>query len=104
MSVRQTDKKVEVVTVPNDSGIGGLTITVNSPHTCHALYCSVAVPENLFMCKKHWFMINKSLRDRLWCEYRTGQEVTKTPSAAYMVVAKKAIREVAYKEGRIGAP
>jgi hypothetical protein len=35
-------------------------------------------------CKTHWFMLPKRLRDRIWATYRPGQEITKTPSTAYL--------------------
>lgn len=39
-------------------------------------------------CKPHWFRLPKHLRDRIWATYRPGQEITKTPSAAYVAAAK----------------
>lgn len=39
-------------------------------------------------CKQHWFMLPKFLRDRVWATYRQGQEITKTPSTAYLVAAQ----------------
>jgi hypothetical protein len=40
-------------------------------------------------CKKHWFMLPKSLRDLIWGTYRPGQEKDMTPSKEYMEVATK---------------
>lgn len=59
-------------------------------HTCHAHGCAVAVPPKMFMCRKHWFTLPKGMRDAIWAEYVPGQEVTKTPSAAYLEVAQAA--------------
>jgi hypothetical protein len=38
----------------------------------------------MHMCKRHWFMLPKRLRDEIWRTYRPGQERDKKPSAEYM--------------------
>ncbi len=40
-------------------------------------------------CKAHWFTLPKYLRDQIWAEYVPGQEITKTPSEAYLAVADR---------------
>lgn len=67
-------------------------------HVCHAENCNVAVPPKMFMCRQHWFMVPKPLRDAVWAEYRPGQEVDKRPSGAYMDVAMAAVQAVADRE------
>jgi hypothetical protein len=37
-------------------------------------------------CKAHWFKLPKRLRDKVWATYRSGQEIHKNPSKAYMIV------------------
>lgn len=39
-------------------------------------------------CKTHWFSLPKFLRDAVWREYRSGQEIRKDPSTGYIVVAQ----------------
>ena len=39
-------------------------------------------------CKPHWFALPKPLRDRIWTAYKPGQEITKTPSPAYLAAAR----------------
>lgn len=39
-------------------------------------------------CKGHWFKLPRDLRARIWATYRPGQEITKTPSDAYLAAAK----------------
>lgn len=56
-------------------------------HTCHYPACDADVPAKLWGCKKHWFRLPKTLRNRIWATYKTGQEITKTPSRAYLKVA-----------------
>lgn len=38
-------------------------------------------------CRTHWFALPKHLRDAVWRTYEPGQEVTLTPSDAYLDVA-----------------
>ena len=68
-------------------------------HSCHAHACDKAVPPAMFMCKRHWFMVPKPLRDAIWMTYRHGQEVSKNPSDSYLRNASEAVKTVAAKEG-----
>ena len=61
-------------------------------HVCHATGCKVSVPPKMFMCRRHWYRLPKSHRDAIWATYRPGQEITKTPSAEYLLVARAAVR------------
>lgn len=56
-------------------------------HKCHFPTCNTEVPPKLWGCKKHWFKLPKRLRNRIWATYKAGQEITKTPSKAYLKVA-----------------
>lgn len=56
------------------------------------------VPPAMFMCRKHWYMLSQSLRDRIWATYRRGQEIMKDPSREYLKAADEAIEHVATKE------
>lgn len=56
-------------------------------HHCHWPGCDKQVPPAMWGCSKHWFMLPQRLRNRVWATYRPGQEVTMTPSDAYMRVA-----------------
>ena len=57
-------------------------------HTCHWPGCEREVPPAMWGCKPHWFKLPKALRDAIWREYVPGQEITKTPSDRYLVVAR----------------
>jgi len=59
-----------------------------SRHTCHWPGCGAVVPPKMWGCRAHWFALPKSLRDRIWATYVPGQEITKTPSQAYIEAAK----------------
>ena len=58
-------------------------------HTCHWPGCPRAVPPSMWGCKPHWFRLPVRLRNKVWATYRPGQEITKTPSAEYIEVAKE---------------
>lgn len=74
--------------------------TTGRPHRCHAVGCETEIPPRLFMCLKHWRMVPKRMQAGVWATYRPGQEITKTPSPAYLQMAGEAIRYVAEREGR----
>ncbi len=77
-------------------------------HTCHATGCNRTVAPHLFMCNRryqkigggHWWMVHKTTRDLIWQHYRPGQQDDKNPSPEYCAAARRAVIEVAVKEGR----
>jgi hypothetical protein len=58
-------------------------------HYCHWNGCKAEVPPAMWGCKTHWFKLPLRLRNRIWATYKPGQEITKTPSAAYLEVARE---------------
>jgi hypothetical protein len=70
----------------------------SKPHYCHARGCSIPVPPRLLMCRKHWAMVPRHLQARVYAEYCSGQERTKTPSRAYLQAALDAINAVEAQE------
>ncbi len=68
-------------------------------HTCHATGCGTPVPPMMWGCKKHWYMVPKSIRDRVWANYRQGQCDDQNPSRDYLLAARVAVIEVATIEG-----
>lgn len=63
-------------------------------HHCHATGCRIEIPPKLMMCRCHWYMVPKMLRDRVWVTYRPGQEIDKNPSDVYMAVQRRCIQAV----------
>lgn len=59
------------------------------PHTCHWPGCGRQVPPAMWGCKPHWFALPQRLRDKIWRTYQPGQEVTLTPSEAYLAAAQE---------------
>lgn len=58
-------------------------------HTCHWPDCDKKVPPAMWGCRTHWYMLPKNLRDKIWATYVSGQEITKTPSIAYIEAANE---------------
>ena len=42
------------------------------------------------MCKRHWCMLPRYYRGRIWAHYVPGQEVPKDPTMEYIRVAQEA--------------
>jgi hypothetical protein len=59
-------------------------------HGCHWPGCTAQVPPAMWGCTRHWYMLPKHLRDRIWAEYRPGQEEDMKPSIAYIANAQAA--------------
>ena len=45
-------------------------------------------------CQRHWYVLSKALCSKIWAAYVPGQEITKTPSAEYVEVAREVQRWV----------
>lgn len=69
-------------------------------HHCHARDCMVAVPPEMLMCKRHWFMVPSRIRSAVWNTYRPGQCDDKSPSRDWHQAASAAIGAVARREGK----
>jgi hypothetical protein len=76
----------------NDRNIAKHQYLVTNDHHCHWPGCNELVPAARWGCRRHWFMLPYKLRDRISASYRPGQEISKTPSAAYLEAAK-AVRD-----------
>jgi hypothetical protein len=69
-------------------------------HHCHAEQCKTVVPEKMFMCRPHWYMLPKKMRDAVWNAYTPGQEIRKDPTQHYLDVTRECIEYVANREGQ----
>ena len=58
-------------------------------HHCHFPGCKKQVPPAMWGCYKHWMMLPKYLRDKIWAAYRPGQEKDMHPSREYLKVARE---------------
>lgn len=75
-----------------------------SGHHCHWPDCDRKVPPAMWGCKTHWFKLPAHLRARIWATYRPGQEVSKTPSAEYLSVARQVQDWIAAQRSQDTAP
>lgn len=57
-------------------------------HTCHWPGCPKEAPPAMWGCSPHWYKLPQELRNLIWRTYVPGQEITKTPSNAYIAAAK----------------
>lgn len=69
-------------------------------HDCHAIGCRRSVPPKMLFCAPHWKLTPKPVQNLVWATYRPGQEVSKDPSAIYLVVQSYAVAAVALRESR----
>lgn len=67
-------------------------------HHCHWTGCEANVAPAFWGCRKHWYMLPVELRNRIWRAYKPGQEVTKTPSAEYVAVAREVAEWIVKRE------
>ncbi|UZW54017.1 hypothetical protein NUH86_10770 [Sphingobium sp. JS3065] len=59
-------------------------------HHCHWSGCTAKVPPAAWGCRKHWYRLPHTIRNRIWASFRPGQEQSKTPSRAYVEAAREA--------------
>lgn len=65
-------------------------------HRCHAKGCDKVVPHEMLMCRRHWFMVPKPVRDQVWDSYLTHGAL----SPPWLEAVRLAQAAVAAKEGR----
>lgn len=70
-------------------------------HTCHWPGCETEVPPAQWGCRPHWYALPKFLRDAIWRHYRARQEISKTPSNNYIMVARLVQRWVEARQAVI---
>lgn len=59
-------------------------------HHCHWPGCKTEVPPAMWGCRKHWYMLPKTIRNKIWGTYRPGQESDLLPSQEYILAAREA--------------
>lgn len=77
------------------------------PRPSHAVVhqCGEPVRPRYLMCRRHWFMVERSLRDAVLAAYVPGQEAgLARPTRAYVVAVHNAVAAVAALEGKSVAP
>lgn len=69
-------------------------IDIEGPHRCHAIGCERPTPEKYLMCSTHWYQVPPEDRAMVWELYVPGQEISKTPTADYVLLVQRIIREL----------
>lgn len=59
------------------------------PHDCHG-GCGKQCPPSMWGCRECWYKLPLPMRNEIWQTYKIGQEITLTPSQAYLDIAHKA--------------
>lgn len=66
-------------------------------HECHHPDCARQIPPHMAFCRPHWFSLPLKIRNAIWREYRSGQEVDKNPSLRYLAVQRLACAHSVFK-------
>jgi len=61
-------------------------------HACPVAGCHVQLPQNMLMCKSHWFMLSSITRAKVWSAWK-GFQSGQTGAREYMLVRNAAIGE-----------
>lgn len=68
-------------------------------HTCHWPGCDQQVPPAMWGCKRHWYKLPMKIRNRIWREYRIGQEADRGVTRDYVSAAQEAQNWIAANGG-----
>ncbi len=52
---------------------GQLTTLSSGVEWCPIPGCKVQIDPSRLMCRAHWYMVPKNMRDRVWATWRSGQ-------------------------------
>ncbi len=85
---------------PSTSPELGAAATASDRRCCAATGCSERIPPHLLMCRVHWKLVGRDVRQRVMRHYQIGQERRGDASEAYRAAAAEAIRQVARIEAR----
>lgn len=62
-------------------------------HSCPATGCTRRVGQRMLMCRPHWFMVPKLLRDAVWEEYAGGLGAGSPAHRDAVLAATRAVNE-----------
>lgn len=66
---------------------------------CAAKLCEAEVKPSMLMCKRHWFMVPKRIRDRVWRAWRGLRSDRPHSQAEYDQAVLEAVQAVSKEEG-----
>lgn len=70
----------------------------SAAHDCPATGCTARVGRGQLMCRTHWFMVPKALRDAIWDAWRGGLGAGSPPHRDAVLAAVTAVN------AKLGAP
>jgi hypothetical protein len=53
--------------------LAGLPRAGRSPVRCPVPGCRDQIDASRLMCRRHWYLVPKQIRDRVWATWRSGQ-------------------------------
>jgi hypothetical protein len=60
------------LTAGRGRGPGGKT-AARRPGSCPVAGCSAAIDPSRLMCRTHWYLVPRNLRDLVWVTWRSGE-------------------------------
>ncbi len=64
-------------------------------HNCAIPDCGARIPTSMLMCRRHWFMVPRPLRDRVNDAWSIAPDMRALESPEYMAARQEAIDAVA---------
>lgn len=84
-----------------------MALTAPGKHTCHLPNCDVETPRQFLFCKRHWFLVSRETRIRVWRAYREAggsdgciQRATKEWVEAVNLAEKEVLEKEAQRDTR----
>ena len=73
-------------------------------HVCHVYKCEVRVPPSMLMCRRHWEMVPRGLRDAVYASFNPQQcrRGGPAPSREWLTAARAALNSVERRERECG--
>ena len=76
---------------------GQLTTLLSGTGECSIPQCHGQIDPSRLMCRAHWYMVHKELRDQVWATWRSGQGAFSREHQDAVRVAVAAVMRVAGK-------
>ncbi len=76
---------------------GQLTTLRSGADRCPIPRCDDQIDPSRLMCRRHWYMVPKALRDRVWATWRSGQGAFSREHQDAVRLAVTAVRTAASK-------
>jgi len=70
---------------------GQLATLSRGTHSCAVPQCAVRVDRTRLMCRRHWYLVPKAIRDQVWATWRSGQGALSADHREAVVLAVAAV-------------